>query len=238
MSHRRHTGGRSRLVTALAAVVVLLANGFGMSAQNQAAAADNTKTYSGKFSFKTEEGLTVVPLPAKAWRRVFKEVTDEEMDMGTITESWKKVVLFLAQVDAKGVAGLIEISANDSVLDVKDRAPDDFCYEKQSRWAYHKQISAITRDTLCWGVRSVSFSTRTESEAWQQLVKKMRQAGTPLPQDTDATQVRFFKSVSGKFLKIDYYFLSPKGKKPWHWRKARKWAKGLLTRVVAGFGGK
>jgi hypothetical protein len=220
------------------AVFIILAAAFLVSIQNQAVAAGPAKTQAKNFSFKTDEGLWVVPLPDKAWLKVLEEVTDEEMDMGTSVESWKKINIFLSRTDGKAVSGLIEINANHSVLEVDDRPPDDFCYEKQLRWSYHKQISAITRDTLCWGVRSVGFPIRTESEAWPKLIEKMERAGTPLPLDVTATQVRFFKSVSGKFLKIDYYFLRPKGKKPWHWREARKWAKGMLPRVVAGFEGK
>ncbi len=231
MSHLRGT----RWAVTVSATFILFASAFEAPAGDQVAAA---KAHARNFAFKTDEGRSVVPLPPKAWRKMLEDVTHEEMDMGAATESWKKIILFLVQTGADGVSGLIEVSANESVLEVKDRPPDDFCYDRQLKWEYHKQISAITRDTLCWGVRTVAFPIRTESEAWPKLVEKLKKAGTPLPLDTVATQVRFFKSVSGKFLRIDYYFLAPKGGKPWHWSKARTWAKGLLSRFIAGFDGK
>lgn len=218
--------------------VFLLASALGTSVQNQVAAAVSAKTYTENFSFKTEEGLSVVPLPSKAWRIVLKEETAEEMDMGTYTESWTKVTFFLAPAASGPLTAIIEISANSSVLDVKDIAPDDFCYAKQRKWEWHKQISALTVDTFCWGVRSTNIAEVSQAEVWQLLVKEMVKSRMPLPIDAAATQVRFYRSVSGQFLKIDYYFLGPKGGKPWHWIKARAWAKGLVSRVTAGFEGK
>jgi hypothetical protein len=214
----------------------LLALALEASGQDQTAAA--AKVYTDNFSFKTDEGLSIVPLPDKAWRQVLEDVTHEEMDMGTITDSWKKVTIFLAPAASGPLTGLIEISANDSVLDVKDIAPDDFCYAKQRKWEWHKQISAITADTFCWGVRSMNIAEKLQMEAWQLLTKKMEKSGTPLPLDAAATQVRFYRSVKGPFLKIDYYCLGPKGGKPWPWIKARAWAEGLVSRVTAGFEGK
>jgi hypothetical protein len=220
------------------AFLFLLASALGSSAQDQAAAAAPAKVHTKNFSFKTDEGLSIVPLPDKAWRQVLEEETHEEMEMGTYTESWKKVTIFLAPAAPGAVTKLIEVSANASVLEVRDVAPDDFCYAKQRKWKWHKQISAITADTFCWGVRYMNLTEILQTEAWQLLAKKMEKSGTPLPVDATATQVRFYRSVRGQFPKIDYYFLGPNGGKPWHWNKARAWAKGLVSRVTAGFEGK
>lgn len=219
----------------VAAFLFFLASALGVSAQDQAA---GTKAYTKNFSFKTDEGLSIVPLPDNAWRQVLEEETHEEMDMGTSTESWKKVTIFLVPATSGAVTGLVEISANASVLDVKNIAPDDFCYSKQRKWEWHKQVSAITADTFCWGVRSMNIVENLQIEPWGLLVKEMDKSETPLPTDAAATQVRFYRSVRGKFLKIDYYFIAPKGGKPRHWNKAREWAKGLVSRVTAGFEGK
>ena len=227
--------GLTRPLPIIPAFLFLLASALGASPQDQAAAA---KTHTKNFSFKTEEGLSIVPLPDKAWRQVLEEETHEEMDMGTYTESWKKITIFLAPAASGPVTALIEISANASVLEVKDIAPDDFCYAKQQKWEWHKQISALTVDTFCWGVRSMSLTDNLQTEAWQHLVEKMEKSGMPIPISATATQVRFYRSVKGQFLKIDYYFIAPKGGKPWHWTKARAWAKGLAPRVTAGFEGK
>ncbi len=229
---------RTKRLPIVSAIFFVLALAVGTSAQDQVAAAASAKTYSKNFSFKTDEGLSIVPLPGKAWRKVWEEITFEEMDMGTVTESWKKVTIFLAPAASGPVTRLIEISANDSVLDARDIAPDDFCYAKQRKWEWHKQVMAITADTFCWGVRTMSITGNLQIEEWQHLVEKMEKSGTPLPLDATATQVRFYRSVNAKFLKIDYYFLGARGGKPWNWIKARAWAKGLVPRVTAGFEGK
>ena len=161
----------TKRVPIVPAFLFFLASALGPFAQDPAAAA--AEVYKTNFSFKTDEGLSIVPLPDKAWRQVLKEVTPEEMDMGTVTESWKKVTIFLAPAASGPVTGLIEISANDSVLEVKDIAPDDFCYAKQRKWEWHKQISAITADTFCWGVRYMRITENLQIEAWQLLAKKM-----------------------------------------------------------------
>ena len=148
----------TRRLPLVPAIFVLLAAPLGVSAQDLAAADTPAETYTKNFSFKTSEGLSIVPLPAKAWRQVLEEETAEEMDMGTRTESWNKVTIFLAPAASGPLTGLIEISANASVLEVKDNAPDDFCYAKQRKWQWHKQISAITADTFCWGVRSMRIT--------------------------------------------------------------------------------
>ena len=228
----------TRRLSVIAAFLFFVACTLGASAAYQAAVAAQAKAYTKNFSFKTDEGLSIIPLPDNPWRQVLEEETHEEMDMGTITESWKKITIFLAPTTPGPVTKLIEISANQSVLDVKDIAPDDFCYAKQRKWAWHKQISAITADTFCWGVRSMHITENLQTEAWQHLVEKMEKSGMPLPVDTTATQVRFYRSVRGKFLKIDCYFFGPKGGKPWNRNKARAWAKDLVSRVTAGFEGK
>ena len=84
----------------------------------------------------------------------------------------------------------------------------------------------------------MNLSENLQLETWQLLAKKMEKSATPVPLDASATQVRFYRSVRGQFLKIDYYFIGPKGGKPRNWNKARAWAKGLVPRVKAGFEGK
>ncbi len=198
--------------------------------------ASAAETASGNFKFRTDEGTSVVPLPDGEWRQVVKEISDEEMDMGTATESWKKVTIVMAPAGG-ALSGIVEISANDSVLEVKNLLPDEYCLEKQRSWEWHKQISALMTETYCWGVRSTVITDSRDDEPWQIFAKRMRDAGTPLPAEAAATQVRFYRSVRGKFLRIDYYFVAPKGGKPLAWTKARQWAKGLVARIKAGFDG-
>jgi len=193
----------------------------------------------GAFTYDTPEGKLVIPLPEGAWRKVLVHETHESINMGTYSDDWTKGNVFLIRAKAGKVDAVVTVNANLSAIDGRRIAPPDFCYEKQRSWKYHKQYRVLPTDTYCWGVNSarLPITAESEEEAWKLFMEKNEASKWGIADDAPATQVRFLRWVNGRFVRIDYYFLAPKGGKPMDWKAARDWAKGLVDKVKSGFEG-
>lgn len=198
------------------------------------------QAYSGNFTYDNPEGDLVVPLPPGSWRKALVHNSAEVIDMGTNMADWNKGNVFLIRTKDGKADAVITLNANRSGIDGERLDPPEFCYAKQRSWKYHKQYRVIARDTYCWGVTTarLPITAESEAEAWQEFMEKNAASKWGIGEDTPARQVRFLRWVSGRFMRIDYYFLAPKGGKLMDWREARKWARSIADRVKAGFEGK
>lgn len=197
------------------------------------------ETATKTFVYDNSEGKLVVPLPVGSWHKVLEHETDEEMDMGTYSADWKKGNIFLIRRNGSAVDAIVTVIANVSDIEGDSLSPPDFCFIQQRRWKWHKQLATLKADTYCWGVNLVRLpiSAESEAEAWQLFMEKNAASKWGLREDMAATQVRFLRWVSGRFMRVDYYFLGPKGGKPMDWKAARKWAAGIVGKVKQGFEG-
>jgi hypothetical protein len=191
------------------------------------------------YVYDNSQGKLAIPLPAGTWQKVLEHETDEVIDMGTYAADWKKGNIFLIRRNAGVIDAIVTVNANISDIDGRSLSPPDFCFIQQRRWKWHKQVSTLKADTYCWGVNSarLPISAESEAEAWQLFMEKNAQSKWGLREEMAATQVRFLRWVSGRFMRIDYYFLDSKGGKPMDWKAARKWAEGLINKVKEGFEG-
>lgn len=191
------------------------------------------------FVYDNAEGKLAVPLPAGTWHKVLEHETDEMIDMGTYAADWKKGNIFLIRKAAGAVDAIVTINANISDIDGRSLAPPDFCFIQQRRWKWHKQIATLKADTYCWGgnLARLPIRAEAEAEAWQLFMEKNAASKWGIREESAATQVRFLRWVSGRFMRIDYYFLGPKGGKPMDWKAARAWAGTIVGKVKAGFEG-
>jgi hypothetical protein len=224
--------------SAIALGFFLFAPAFELSAQTDVQPNGSAKVYTNDFSFETEDGRRVVPLPDGAWHHIFDEMKRETLTAGPYAETWDRKIIFLARAVSDRVTAIVVVDTNNSILPNWGLVPVDFCYSKQPNWNWHKQVSAIPNDTFCWGVRYIKFHEEPPSGTWSRVTEKFERLGWIPPSGAGATHVAFFKSDKGTLLAIDYMFIGSKDGAPIHWQDARNWAEGLIPRVIAGFKGK